>query len=137
MFRFLDHPSETLVEVEGASPEEVFRDAALALFELMTDVSKLKVEEERDIELESSERHLLLIDWLNHLILLHETEKLFFCEFEIRISGGSIYRLQARAGAQKIKPDHEKRLQVKSATYGSLRWTESDRRHLVRFVLDV
>jgi SHS2 domain-containing protein len=41
MYRFLDHPSEELIEVVAASESEVFRDAALALFELMTDISKV------------------------------------------------------------------------------------------------
>jgi protein archease len=137
MYKFLDHPSEALVEVVVKSEEEVFRDAALALFDLMTDLSRVRVEKFFDVQLESPERQLLLIDWLNRLILLHEVERVFLCHFEIELEKTNGYRVKARAGGERIENHHEKRLHAKSATYGQLFWSEENGNHKVRFVIDV
>lgn len=137
MYRFLDHPSEALIEVVAKREEEVFRDAALALFDIMTDLSKVEVKEFFDVQLESPERQLLLIDWLNRLILLHEVQKIFLCHFEIELQKGQEYRINARVGGEKIQGHHKKRLHAKSATYGQLLWLEENGNHRVRFVIDI
>lgn len=137
MYRFLDHPSEELIEIVAASETEVFRDAATALFDLMTDLSGVEIQESFPVQLESPERHLLLIDWLNRLILLHEVEHVFFKHFNIHIKKDSDWSLTAVVAGQKIRDNHERRLHAKSATYGQLEWKEEAGIHTVRFVIDV
>ena len=88
-----------------------------------------------DIELTSPDRLLLLVDWLNRLILLHEVENVFLNEFQVQIHSG--WNLKAKTGGQKITPDQERRLHAKSATYGQLQWNETPQGHQVQFVIDV
>lgn len=137
MYRFLDHPSEELIEIVASSETEVFRDAATALFDLMTDLSGVEIQESFPVQLEAPERHLLLIDWLNRLILLHEVEHVFFKHFNIHIKKDSDWSLTAVVAGQKIRDNHERRLHAKSATYGQLEWKEEAGIHTVRFVIDV
>jgi protein archease len=137
MYRFLDHPSEELVEVIANSESEIFRDAALALFDLMTDISTIEIQESFPVQLEAPERHLLLIDWLNRLILLHEVEHVFLIDFNVQIKENSNWSLVAVVGGEKIRDNHERRLHAKSATYGQLEWKEDAGCHKVRFVIDV
>lgn len=137
MYRFLDHPSEELVEVIANSENEVFREAALALFELMTGLSKIEILESFPVQLEAPERHLLLIDWLNRLILLHEVEHVFLKDFNVQIKKNSDWTLTAVVGGEKIRDSHERHLHAKSATYGQLEWKEEAGSHKVRFIIDV
>ena len=137
MYRFLDHPSEELVEVVCESESDVFRDAATALFDLMTDLSKVEIHKSFPVQLESPERHLLLIDWLNRLILLHEVEHVFLKDFKIQLKKNSDWSLAGVVAGEKIRDNHERRLHAKSATYGQLEWTEEAGIHKVRFVIDV
>jgi protein archease len=137
MYHFLDHPSEELVEVVAASETEVFRDAATALFDLMTDLSTIEILKTFHLHLEAPERHLLLIDWLNRLILLHEVEHVFLRDFNIRTKKDSDWSLTAVVAGEKIRDNHERRLHAKSATYGQLEWKEEAGIHTVRFVIDV
>jgi SHS2 domain-containing protein len=137
MYRFLDHPSEELVEVTAASHNEIFRDAATALFDLMTDLSKVEIQQSFPVQLEASERHLLLIDWLNRLILLHEVEHIFLKDINVQIKENSNWTLTAVVAGEKIRDNHERRLHAKSATYGQLEWKEEAGIHKVRFVIDV
>ncbi|HSE43104.1 MAG TPA: archease, partial [Acidobacteriota bacterium] len=118
MYRFLDHPSEALVEVIAPTINQVFIDSALALFDLMTDLEKIVVQESFQVQLESPERHLLLIDWLNRLIFLHEVQNVFLVQFSIDVTKKTDWHLKAVVAGEKIRENHERRLHAKSATYG-------------------
>jgi protein archease len=137
MYRFLGHPSEELIEVVANNEEEVLRDSATALFDLMTDLSTIEIQKSFPVQLEAPERHLLLIDWLNRLILLHEVEHVFLKDFNIQIRHDSDWSLTAVVAGEKIRHNHERRLHAKSATYGQLEWKEEAGIHTVRFVIDV
>jgi SHS2 domain-containing protein len=135
MFQFLDHPSETLIEVTAPTVAEIFQDAATALFEVMTDTSALKQELQFSVSLHADDRGTLLIEWLNRLIFLHEVEHVFLARFDVDVRPG--WSLTALATGQTINENQEKRSHVKSATFGSFDWIERDGGHTVRFVLDV
>jgi len=137
MYTFLDHPSEALVEVRAPSTKEVFIDAALALFDLMTDLEKIEIQQSFHVQLSSPERHLLLVDWLNQLILLHEVQNVFLVQFNIDVTQNTDWHLTAVVEGEKIREDHERRLHAKSATYGQLEWKEEQGNHIVRFVIDI
>ena len=137
MFEFLDHPSETLVRVKASSINEVFNDAATALFEIMTDTKIIQPAESYQIQASSTERHLLLIDWLNDLILLHESKNIFLSNFEVKVSQTSAWNLKATVKGERVQAHHERRSHAKSATYGQLQWIESDHGHEVLFVIDI
>jgi SHS2 domain-containing protein len=137
MFTFLDHPSEALVEVRASSVKEVFSDAARALFDLMTDLEKIEIQESFQVQLSSSERHLLLVDWLNQLILFHEVQNVFLVQFNVEVVQNTEWHLTAVVAGEKIRENHERRLHAKSATYGQLEWNEERGNHIVRFVIDI
>lgn len=137
MFEFVGHPSEEMVRVEAQTEREVFADAGLALFELMTDTSALVPNARYSLELSAPERMLLLIDWLNRLILLHEVENVFLREFHVTLNHGAEWNLKADVAGQKINAQMERRLHAKSATYGQLQWNETPQGHQVQFVIDI
>jgi SHS2 domain-containing protein len=135
MYEFLDHPSEAMVRVTAKTVNEVFEDAARALFELMTDIARVKAEVEFKIELTSDDKTLLLVDWLNRLIWIHEVENVFLCEFVVNVQDA--WKLNATVKGQSIRSGVEKRLHAKSATYGQLEWNETPQGHKVQFVVDI
>ena len=135
MYEFLDHPSEQLIRVTTASIDDVFRESAMALFELMTDTERLIDDSSYQFNLENDDRALLLIDWLNRLILLHEVEHVFLNDFQVLVRPQ--WMLDAKVKGQKIVDGVERRLHVKSATYGQLQWNETPQGHQVEFVVDL
>lgn len=137
MFEFLDHPSEALIRVRCGTVNEIFCDAAIALFEIMTDTARIHPEVSYEVKAISTERHLLLIDWLNHLIFLHEAKNIFFCVFDVKVVQNDAWNLQAVVRGEKVQPHHERRSHAKSATYGQLQWIENEHGHEVLFVVDV
>ena len=137
MYEFLGHPSEELIQVTASSVEEVFVDSAKALFEIMTDIKKIRNDVSFDMDLNAPDRLLLLVDWLNRLILLHEVEHVFLNAFRVKLKTGTNWNLHAEVGGQKINENMERRAHAKSATYGQLQWNETPQGHQVQFVIDI
>jgi SHS2 domain-containing protein len=137
MYEFLGHPSEELIQVTASTIEEVFVDSAGALFELMTDTKEIRNDISFEIDLSAPDRLLLLVDWLNRLILLHEVENVFLNTFRVKVESGTAWNLHAKVGGQKINENMERRLHAKSATYGQLQWNEMPQGHQVQFVIDI
>ena len=138
MYRFLEHPSETMVEVRAPTESEIFQDAAFALFEVMTDTSTVQHTLQFPVELKSTERKLLLVDWLNRLIYLHETEDVFLASFTVEVGHEeNTWRLRALVAGDRIGQNQERRSHVKSATYGMLEWFDDSSGHVARFILDI
>jgi protein archease len=135
MYEFVDHPSEAMVRVTAKNVNGVFEDAAKALFDLMTDINTVKPDRDFNIHLNSEDKALLLIDWLNRLIWIHEVENVFLCRF--KVSAQPAWSVTAQAWGQSITPEQERRLHAKSATYGQLQWKETSQGHEVQFVIDI
>jgi len=82
---FLSHTSEMQLLVHAATYPELFAEAGHALGLLsLRDIPDVPTGEWREIEVESADRVALLVDWLNELIFLAETERWVGIEFEVR-----------------------------------------------------
>jgi SHS2 domain-containing protein len=73
VYRWVEHTAELELEIEAASAEAVFAEALAALAELLGDGSGDPVI--REIEVESDEPALLLVEWLGELVYLAEAEQ--------------------------------------------------------------
>jgi SHS2 domain-containing protein len=97
-YRFLEAVAlaDCAIEVEGADLGDLFATAAQALAEVMVDPVTVKATVERTVTLTAPALDLLLYDWLAELILLKDQQELVFPRAEVRITGTSPVRLEAR-----------------------------------------
>ena len=84
-FEFFEVTADAGYWAYGHTLEEVFENAALAMFEIMTDTSLMAREEIRKIEVRSEDEVSLLYDWLDELLFLHDTEFILFSKFNVKI----------------------------------------------------
>ena len=113
------HEADIGVRGVGASKEEAFEQAAVALTAVILDPQGLAGEEVVEVTCEAPDGELLLVDWLNALVYEMATRKLLFGRFEVRLAG---HRLEARAWGETIDvARHEPAVEVKGATLTSLR----------------
>ena len=113
------HEADIGVRGVGASKEEAFEQAAVALTAVILDPQELTGEEVVEVTCEAPDDELLLVDWLNALVYQMATRRLLFGRFEVHIDG---HRLHARAWGEPIDvARHQPAVEVKGATLTCLR----------------
>ncbi len=140
-FRFLEHTADVKIEAEGETVEEAFEEAAKALYELMTDTSKIEPRVEKKITVEGEDLESLLYNWLEEFIYLTDAERLVFSEVnieEVKKESDGRYKLTATAKGEKF--DHNKHVsktEVKAATYHEMEINIKNDSVRLIFVLDI
>lgn len=132
-YRLLDHTADVQIQAYGATVDEIFQNSALALFEQIADLSKVRAKGEERISLEAASLDELLVDFLNELVFLHSTMNFLFSEFEVKVDGLS---LEASAKGERIdRRRHRLRNDVKAVTYHMLEF--NTREGYAKFIIDV
>ena len=110
---FVDHPSEAHILVRGRTIAEVASEAGLALASLALGDPLPKVTGAwRQVEVRSRDRVALLVDWLNELIYLGESERWMPLEFDVIEATATHIRARIRGAALPESPSL-----VKAATH--------------------
>ncbi len=131
-----EHDADVGVRGRGATREQAFVQAALALVSAITDLALIAATVAIDVRCEAPDDELLLVDWLNALVYEMATRRMLFSRFEVAIRDG---RLDARAWGEPLDAGrHRPAVEVKGATYTALRVArEDDGRWLAQCVVDV
>ena len=112
------HDADIGVRGVGASREEAFEQAALALTAVITDPYTVAPNEVVEVACEAPDDELLLVDWLNALVYEMATRKMLFGRYEVHVEG---WRLQAKAWGEAVDvARHQPAVEVKGATYTEL-----------------
>lgn len=123
-YKLIEHTADAMVEVHGKDLGERFGNAAYALFDQITDVTKVEPKGEMEIVLSAESRDQLLVDFLQELLFLHDAEDLVFSEFDVTTDGKS---LDARVRGEKFdEKKHPKRSVVKGVTYHRLEFDDEE-----------
>lgn len=139
-YEYFYHIADAKFRAYGSTLEEVFENAAIAMFNVMINTSGLGMSESRDIEVESPDIKGLLVEWLSELLYLFEVDEIIFSEFNI-ISiekTGDVFLLKGKASGEPIDLSrHNFDTQVKAVTFHDLE-VESDKtgRFWVQVVVD-
>jgi SHS2 domain-containing protein len=120
----LEHTADAMVKAYGKDLSERFENAAYALFDQITDVSKVHPKGEVKVVLEADSRERLLVDFLQELLFLHDVRNLVFSEFDVETDGR---KLEALARGEEFdRKRHPKRSLVKAVTYHELQFDDSE-----------
>lgn len=135
-FEIIDHTADIGMVAYGADIKQVFANAALGLFNLMADLDDVKEEVQHQVELSAEDAEVLLVEWLNELIYIHDVEHLIFKRFEIdKLTSTEI---KARCFGEKIKlGQHRLKREIKAATYHMLRINKKDGGYEVQVIFDI
>ncbi len=134
-YRYLEHTADIGVIAEGKTQAEAYESAALGLENLVTDTSNVRPVLKRDIDLTSTDSESLLVDFLNELVYLFDTQMLVFSRFEITGIGATY--LKAAIYGETIDPNrHQVLLGIKAATYHQVRVSHNAKWH-VQVIFDI
>ena len=123
-YKLLEHTADAMVEAYGETLGERFANAAYAMFDQITDITKIEPLGELKIVLKAENREQLLVDFLQELLFVHDTEDLVFGEFEVKTDGKT---LEALVKGEKFdEKKHPKRSVVKGITYHRLEFDDEE-----------
>ena len=131
-----EHEADVGLVVRGLSGAELFANAGLALFELVSDVARVEERQRYALAGEAEDVAALLVGWLNELVYLFEGEGVVCRRFEFQAWSETSYRGEGLG--EPVDPDrHAPRDLVKAATYHGLSVRRTPQGYEARVILDV
>jgi len=120
-----EHTGDIGIKIYGNSPEQLFENAARALFDLMTDLKKVLPRHQRIVEVTASEREELLVNWLSELNYIFQTE--YFLCARFKITELSETCLKAIVQGEPRNPEqHQIEVEIKAVTFHLLKIEATD-----------
>ena len=139
-FEFLEHTADVYVRAHGRTMEEAYENAALAMFETMTDTDKIAQTTQQTLEVEAEDQYALLYNWLEALLVKFETEGMLYSKFQITNwkETADAFNFKATVWGEKFDPKkHPQKVAVKAVTYHRMVIIHEMDRVLLEFILDI
>ena len=139
-FEFLEHTADVYVRANGKTMEEAYENAALSMFETMTDTEKIAQAQEETLEVEAEDQYALLYNWLEALLVKFETENMLYSKFQITDwkETDEAFKFKAKMWGEKFDPQkHPQKVGVKAVTYHRMVIIRERDRVVLEFILDI
>jgi SHS2 domain-containing protein len=137
-FEFLDITTADVAFIAyGRDLNELFANAALAMFEVMINTKQVKAKTKRRIRVKANDLQSLMFNWLNELLFHYGSESLAFSKFKVKVDEKN-FKLSAECAGEKIDPrKHETRTEVKAATYHKLEIKKTEDVWSAQVIVDI
>jgi SHS2 domain-containing protein len=136
MYQVFEHTADLGIRVRAADLPTLFADAATGLSAtLLEDLTTVRPQVTRHIELQNADLVYLLFDWLNELLYLFDGEHLVLSKFDVRLEGPLLH---ATVVGEAFDPDrHRVGCEVKAITYHELKVERDGADWLAEFIVDI
>jgi SHS2 domain-containing protein len=139
-FEFLEHTADVYIRAHGKTMEEAYENAALAMFEVMTDTDEVAQTQEETVEVEAEDQYALLYNWLEALLVKFETENTLYSKFQITSweETAENFKIKAKIWGEKFYAQkHPQKVAVKAVTYHRMVIIMERDRVILEFILDI
>jgi SHS2 domain-containing protein len=139
-FEFLEHTADVYIAAHGKNLEEAFENAALAMFEVMTDTAKVSPNEEDSVEVEAEDEYALLYSWLEALLVKFEVNGMLYSKFKISRLDETAegFKFKATMWGEKFNAEkHAQKVAVKAVTYHRMEIIKEENKVTLEFILDI
>ncbi|MGQ9530600.1 MAG: archease [Candidatus Bathycorpusculaceae bacterium] len=139
-YKFLEHMADVYIAAYGKNLAEAFENAALAMFDVMTEVEKVNPKIRDEVEVTAEDEQSLLYSWLEALLVKFEIEEMLYSKFKVsslnHTSDG--FKLKAEIWGEKFNPKkHVQKVGVKAVTYHRMEIIKKPRGVTLKFILDI
>lgn len=139
-YEFLEHTADQYIAAYGSTLAKAFENAALAMFETMTDTASVRPRQTDTIEVRAKDELGLLFAWLEALLKRFEIDGNVYSQFRIRRIGKDPdgYVLEGKASGEPFdRSRHPSRTEVKAVTYHRMAIKRNGKKVTVEFILDI
>jgi SHS2 domain-containing protein len=139
-FELLEHTADAYVAAYGKDLAEAFENAALAMFDVMTEVEKVGSDVEDYVDVVAEDEYSLLYSWLEALLVKFDIKGMLYSKFKVldlnKTSNG--FRLRAEIWGEKFSPEkHVQKVGVKAVTYHRMEIIKKPNKVTLKFILDI
>ena len=135
-YKFINHTADLGIKVWGESLESLFENAAYSMFDILTELDKVKVKESLGVEIEGKRTDELLADWLRNLLYKFNGEGYLLREFNIEEI--SKKGLKAKMRGEKLNLSrHTLKTEIKAVTYHGLEVKKTGQGWEAQVIFDV
>lgn len=139
-FEFLEHTADVYVSAHGKTMEEAYENAALSMFETITETDKVSPAQEDSLEVEAEDQYALLYSWLEALLVKSETLDMLYSKFQITSwkETNENFKIKAKIWGEKFDPQkHPQKVAVKAVTYHRMVIIRETDKVILEFILDI
>ena len=135
-YKVFDHTADLGVAIYGKTVKELFANAAFAVFDIITDLNRVKATEERTIIVEGEGWEDLLVNYLREVLYMVNGEGLLLKEYSIIEIDPQ--HLQGRVSGELFNPSkHRINTEIKAVTYHQVTVIETPEMWTGRVIFDV
>ncbi len=136
-FRYFEHTADAKFEAYGKTMEEAFANSALAMFNIIADIAKVKKSGKVHLIVNADSYEKLLFDFLSELLFYMDTEFLIFSDFNITITEKQgNFELECTAYGDKASV-YDTKGDVKAMTYNEMSISEGRQGVVIQAVVDL
>jgi SHS2 domain-containing protein len=139
-YESLEHTADAYLAAYGRDLAEAFENAASGMFNVMTEIEKIRPVIEDEVEVSGEDEYALLYNWLEALLLRFELKSLLYSKFKIsELSQGSHgFVLKAEIWGERFDPKrHLQKVGIKAITYHQMEIITAPNNVTLKFLLDI
>jgi len=135
-YELIEHTADVGVRIIAANLEEIFANAASAMFDIMAEEINPEAKETQKIQIKQTAGDIeeLFVNWLNELLSLSATKSLIFSDFGIKKIDKK--NLEAIVFGHNIE-NYKVNTEIKAATYHALKLEQSKSGWKAEVIFDV
>ena len=136
-YKFLDHATDAIIEVNAKDLKEAFAVAADAEINLTLDQDKVEEKDKMEFSAKGKDLRYLLFSWLEEIPFILITEGFAIKRIEFQIIEKNGYRINATAYGEPLDfHKHNFKVEIKAPTFYDMEIRQNDGVYM-RFLLDL
>ncbi len=116
-YDIIEHTADIGIKAYGKNLSECFENAAVGMFDIISDTKKVKPVGEYEISLKSDTVEELLVDWLSKLLTVSDINNILFGKFDVSVDEEKC-ELNANVYGENFASErHTAGKEIKAVTY--------------------
>ena len=136
-YKFLDHATDAIIEINAKNLKEAFSTAADAVINLTIDQNKVEEKDTKEFTSQGKDLYYLLFSWLEEIPFVLITEGFAIKRIEFNIEKNDSYKINAKAFGEILDlKKHNFKVEIKAPTFYDM-VIENKEQVYMKFLLDL
>jgi len=136
-YKYLEHATDALIEVNAKTLEDAFSVAGKSVVETIIDSNNIQEIEEKNINVKGRNLINLLYNWLEEIVTITITDGFAIKNFSVNIKKNKEYQIVSKISGEKLDlKKHNFKVEIKSPTFHLMEINENGE-ITMRYLLDL